>query len=453
MLVGREEQLASLQKIFGRLTSSIVVLYGRTGMGKTSLAREFMKNKDAFYYSAIPAAPEEARLFMANQVYGPSELNSYLTGYEDIFVGLTKENKVKKVIVIDEFNLIARSDKDFMESVLRMVNNQADYGRVMVILISSSVSYVEANKIKLFGKTSQMVSYMKLEELNFMDTMRFFASYSIEDCVRFYGLTGGVPQYIARLSKKQPFEENLCRNIFSGNSMLYRAGHECVQEELRETALYNTILGCLAGGMNKINDIYNYTGFGRDKISVYLKNLMERDIVEKVFSYDADGRESIRKGSYRIKPGFVEFWYKYMYPNQTALEEMEPAEFYETYVKDDLDSFMNEGFIRVCSEYMELLEEHGGLKLKTVRKSRVYEKDIRLDIIREDADGVSTVGFCDFSSHLLDVGDLERVRKSIREAGLNAASIYLFARSGFQDALKKVSREEENVVLVDIRDL
>lgn len=453
MLVGREEQLAALQKIFGKLTSSIVVLYGRTGMGKTSLAREFMKNKDSFYYSAIPAAAEETRLFMANSVYGPSELNGYLTGYEDIFAGLTRENKVKKVIVIDEFNLIAKNDTDFMESIIRMVTNQADYGRVMVILVSSSVSYVEGNKDKLFGKVSSLTTYIKLEELKFMDTMHFFASYSIEDCVRFYGLTGGVPQYIARLSKKQPFEENICRNVFSKGAYLLDAGHECVQEELRETALYNTILGCLAAGMNKINDIYNYTGFGRDKISVYLKNLMERDIVEKVYSYDASGKETIKKGSYRIKPGFVEFWYKYIYPNRTALVENEPADFYREYVKPELDEFMNEGFIRVCSEYMQLLEEHGGLQLKTVRKSRVYEKDVRIDIIREDDEGVCAVGFCDFSGEPMGRKVLENLRNSIREAGMNAAYIYLFARSGFDDALKKVSEEEENLILVDIRDL
>lgn len=453
MLVGREEQLAALQKIFGRLSSSIVVLYGKTGMGKTSLAREFIKNKDSFYYSAIPAAADEARFFMANCVYGPSELNGYLTGYEDIFVGLTKDNKVKKVIVIDEFNCISRNDSDFMESVIRMVKNQEDYGRVMVILVSSSISYVEGNKDKLFGKVSSITAYIKLEELKFMDTMRFFASYPIEDCVRFFGLTGGVPQYIAKLSKKLPFEENICRNVLARGTYLAEAGHESIREELRETSVYNTILGCLASGMNKINDIYNYTGFGRDKISVYLKNLIERDIVEKVYSYDVKGRETIKKGSYRIKPGFVEFWYRYVYPNQTALYEKENMDFYREYVQPDIDEFMNEAYIRVCGEYMQLLEEHGGMKIKTIRKSRVFEKDARIDIIREDEEGVSAAGFCDFSSKPMDVDALENLIESIKKAGLNAEYIYLFARSGFSDALKRVSRKEEKLILVDIRDL
>lgn len=36
-------------------------------------------------------------------------------------------------------------------------------------------------------------------------------------------------------------------------------------------------------GRNKLNDIHEYTGYGRDKISVYLKNLIAREIVEKYF--------------------------------------------------------------------------------------------------------------------------------------------------------------------------
>lgn len=453
MLVGRDEKLSALQKLYGRTSSSIVVLYGRTGIGKTSLVREFIKDKDHFYFKAIPATPNEARLFMANCAYGPSELNNFLTSYDDIFVGITKENKVKKVIVIDEFSYLAKSDEDFMKSITAMVTNQADYGRVMVILVSSSISYVEANKNIFNKELSSLTTFCKVEELKFMDTMRFFANYSIEDCVRFFAVTGGVPQYINRISKKQPFVENICRNILSSNSYLFESGHEFVKEELRETAIYNTILGCLAVGMNKINDIYVYTGFGRDKISVYLKNLMERDIVEKVYSYDVTGKESIKKGMYRIKPGMVEFWYRYMYPNMTALYEMSTEEFYKNYIEETITDFMTEGFIRVCSEYMELLEQHDGLKIETVRNSRVYDRDKRIDIIREDKDGVSVVGYCSFEDESIAVKDYNHLLESIDNAKLNAKYIYMFSKSGFTPELIAMSNKDENLVLIDIKDL
>jgi hypothetical protein len=454
MLVGREKELESMQKIFGRLFSSVVVVYGRFGMGKTALVREFIKGKDSFYFSALPAAADENRYFMANAVYGQSELNSYLTSYEDLFAGITKDNHVKKVIVIDEFLNIARTDPDFMESLVKVVKNQQDYGRVMVILVSSSISQIEGNKKKLFGKLSNMTSYIRLQELTYMDTMRFFANYSMEDCVRFYGITGGVPLYISKLNKKLTFDENVCVNILRRNAYLYETGYGEVKEELREVSIYNTLLGCLAMGMNKINDIYNYTGFGRDKISVYLKNLIDRDLVEKVYSYDRNGKKSIKKGSYRVKPGLLTFWYKYLYPNHNALLCEDCNEFYEKYVKPTFDSeFMQEAFVRVCSEFMQVMEEHGQLAIKTENCARVYENDKRIDIIRQDADGNCVIGLCDFSDNRMGVDVLEKLDLRTSEYEVKCEAVYLFSRKGFSQELRRIEEREKNLTLIEISDL
>ena len=59
----------------------------------------------------------------------------------------------------------------------------------------------------------------------------------------------------------------------------------------------SSILAALAAGKYKLNDIYAQTGFSRAKISVYIKNLIELDVVEKVFSFDALESRGYRKGS------------------------------------------------------------------------------------------------------------------------------------------------------------
>lgn len=454
MLVGREKELDSMQKIFGKLFSSVVVVYGKYGMGKTALAREFMKDKDSFYFSALPAAADENRYFMANAVYGPSELNSFLTSYEDIFAGVTKDNNVKKVIVIDEFLNIAKTDSDFMDSVVKMVKNQQDYGRVMVILTSSSISQVEGNKKKLFSKISNMTTYLKLEELKYMDTMRFFANYSMEDCVRFYGITGGVPLYISKLNKKLSFEENICLNVLRKNSYISEMGYGDVTQELRETAIYNTLLGCLSNGMNKINDLYNYTGFGRDKISVYLKNLIDRDLVEKVYSYDKNGKNSIKKGYYRVKPGFLTFWYKYIYPNYNALSCEESDVFYNSFIKDTIDAkFMQEAFVKVCSEFLQVMEEHEQLPIKTVQCGRVYDNDKRIDIIRKDKNGNCVVGLCDFSDDYMQIDILNKLEERKAEYEVKGIATYLFSKKGFSSELRQKADKDETLTLIEISDL
>lgn len=63
--------------------------------------------------------------------------------------------------------------------------------------------------------------------------------------------------------------------------------------------------------------MYAHTGFSRAKISVYLKNLMELELVEKVLP-----------GTYEICNAFVRFYFCFLFPHQTS-ERTEGSTFYE----------------------------------------------------------------------------------------------------------------------------
>ncbi|MFR6392129.1 MAG: hypothetical protein ACLUN0_03870 [Roseburia sp.] len=65
---------------------------------------------------------------------------------------------------------------------------------------------------------------------------------------------------------------------------MFHEAENYISIELRELSVYNTILAALASGNNKLNDLFLKTGFSRAKISVYMKNLMAFDVVEKVVS-------------------------------------------------------------------------------------------------------------------------------------------------------------------------
>ena len=52
MLIGRKEELAELSTRFDSGRFEMGVVYGSRRIGKTSLLREFIKDKDAFYFQA-----------------------------------------------------------------------------------------------------------------------------------------------------------------------------------------------------------------------------------------------------------------------------------------------------------------------------------------------------------------------------------------------------------------
>ena len=50
--IGRKSELSKLEEEYNR-DSSFVVIYGRRRVGKTTLIKEFLKEKTAFYFLAI----------------------------------------------------------------------------------------------------------------------------------------------------------------------------------------------------------------------------------------------------------------------------------------------------------------------------------------------------------------------------------------------------------------
>ena len=54
-MIGREDQLKSLNQNYSSSKSNLMILYGRHGTGKTTLIKEFIKDKKSFYYKAVAA--------------------------------------------------------------------------------------------------------------------------------------------------------------------------------------------------------------------------------------------------------------------------------------------------------------------------------------------------------------------------------------------------------------
>ena len=56
--------------------------------------------------------------------------------------------------------------------------------------------------------------------------------------------------------------------------------------------------------------------------------------------------------SYQIKDTFVNFWFKFVYPNLSNLS-LSPEEFYDTYIEKELDAYLERLFRRSAISYIK----------------------------------------------------------------------------------------------------
>ncbi|MBU5470105.1 ATP-binding protein [Falcatimonas sp. MSJ-15] len=454
MLLGRNTELQSLEDRYNSKENTITVLYGRKYIGKTHLLKEFVSNKSCLYYHARPASKIEQINQLKREVNELLESNIEDNTYEDIFIETAKIPSPVKLIIIEEFQNIAKYDDEFMEAVIALKNNRLYEGHIMIILTSSSIGWVENNMISHIGVNAlEINAFTKLKSLEFIEVVRMFPKYTVEQTVEVYAITGGIPGYLAQWDKDRTVIDNIAENYLADSSMMKYEGHSFVKEELRETSVYSTILGAIAQGMYKLNELHNYTGFGRDKISVYIKNLIELEIVEKVFSYDSEGKEHTKKGIYRIKDNYVYFWYRYIYPNMSRLEMLTGKEFYDRYISSTIDAFVEETFVNVALEYLELMNRINKLPVKIKRKGSWWGKSGNIDIVIEGEDGKHIVAICNWKEEVMTSAMYEEFLDTVALSEISPDYIYVFSKGAFDAQIKRIEQDNDNVVLVSINEL
>lgn len=451
MLLGRSQETKYLQNYFEREANQLIVLYGRENIGKTSFIMDFCKDKEYYYYLARVCSEEEQLCIWANECQNLSYSSRVEPDYLSIFTAITEKKCQKRIIVIDEFQNIVKSSASFMNELVKLIHNMWNNQPVMIVLCSSMSSWVENSMVSKIGAAAyEITGFLKMKELNFLDLVRRFPKYSIEQSIELYGIVGGVPGLWRYLSPNIGIKENICKTILKRGTILNQEAFQFISEELREPAVYHTLLYEIAAGKQKLNELYQMTGFSRAKISVYLKNLMELEIVEKVYSVDTDGRDNTKKGLYRIKNNLIYFWFRFVFPNLSFLEFMTEEAFYDRFIAPYLKEYAAFFFPKVCMEYLDILNQTGKLEIKYEKSGKWVGKVGTIDIVATDEEGNTLAGLCAFEHEQMRFEDYEWLLFCLEQAKLKTSLIYLFTIGGFDKRLEETALKNPSIRLVDL---
>lgn len=323
-----------------------------------------------------------------------------------------------------------------------------------MILASSSVQWIENQMVTEMGAFAARIdSFIKLKEFTFLEMVNRFPESTTEDCITIYSILGGVPEYLNYWNPKKSVKENIISLILEKDGILRKEAARFLKTSLRELPFYNTILSVLAEDEPKLNYLYNRTGFSRAKISVYIKNLIQIDVAEKYFSYEPKKKDSAMKGLYGISDQFIHFWYKFVFPNISALEIGEIETFYENYIKDKLSGFVEQTYGKVCREFLVLMNQYDKLPDKFESPQIFYGKEGVIPLIANGENGSLLVGICKWSIDPIGNDEFEELLKLVEQTGQEADYYYLFSKEGFTNELTVMAKGMDNIELIDLESL
>ncbi|MBH1940161.1 ATP-binding protein [Mobilitalea sibirica] len=451
MLVKRTAELKLLEKQYDSLQSNLVILYGRKGIGKTSLLTEFMEGKPSYYYAGVECENKMQLERINQQWMGSLSMDGLILDYHHLFLSMLRRQNQKAIIVLDEFHLIWRNNPEVLEAFIKLFDQNTPF---MLLLCSSSTRWVENEMVGSMGNFATFITaYLKLKEFTFVDFVNRFPKSSVENCIYINAILGGVPEYLNEWQESRSVKNNIIEIFLNKDSRLFTEPWQFLKQELREPAVYNTILAALAEGNRKLNDLHAVTGYSRAKIIVYLKNLIQLDVVEKLVPLGDEGRENAKKGLYRITDHFLGFWYRFVFPNMSRLLLGQGEEVYREKIEPNLTDYLGEYFADVCTEFLKLMNQHQRLSGNYLWWDRWYGKNGTIDIIAKEQNGNTLIGKCLWENRNMDIVDYEKLLSLSKEAGLKEDICYLFSKTGFSNELKSLVQGMDRVRLVGLEDL
>ena len=446
--------LKKLESLYEKAGNQLAVLYGRKDCRKEELLKSFVQKKKCFYYRCRQASAEDQIRMMGEEISRQYGVNLQKHTYDEFFNRIKSGDPTKLVVVIDEAQYVMKKDPGFFKSIVKLKMKRHYPGPVFIVLASSSIVWVEQDLKELVKEDAKRIdSYMKIEDLNFLELVRNFPELPVIECIRLYGAVGGVQGYLKQWDPGLPFKENICRLVLSEDGPLFDAAQNLIAAELRELSVYNTILSAIARGHNKLNDLFLATGYSRAKISVYMKNLSHFDVVEKVISFETGGWENAKKGVYQIRDTFVNFWFKFVFPHLSDLYLMTESDFYDRYIEGELDGYMNRYFRNVCMEYLMLLNQVGRTPFPIHKMGTWVGKTGNIDIIAQSTDRQNIVGFCNWDQPQMTMEMCEEMALSMSQARITSNHYFLFSATTFEPALQEYVKRDARFELIDMNEL
>ena len=456
MFVGRERELGWLEEQYRSGRFEMNILYGRRRVGKTALIREFVAGKKAIFFLATQAS-EETNLALFSravmQTLHPGMDLAPFSNFEAAFEFVAQAAQHERlVLAIDEYPYLAQSAQGISSRLQRVIDLYFKSSQGMIILCGSSMHFMEqqvlSQKSPLYGRRT---AQMKIMPFDFQECCAYFPGMKPQDIAVYYGITGGVAEYLSFIDPQETVDENVIRLYFEGRGRLYEEPGNLLHQELRDPRIYNDVLSAIAGGASKYNEIATAAALSTAGLNPYLKTLMELHIIKKELP---PGKQGSSKPIYRVDDGMYRFWYRFVRNGQQFVEIGQGARYYQDAVKPELPAFMGAVFERMVLEYMAQQNAQGKLPDMMREMGRWWGTDkekrqeVEIDFVGL-APRHTVLGEAKWRNEKMG----EDAYRALIEKGELLSGIkthFLFSKSGFSQGLKRLAEEDASLRLVAI---
>jgi AAA+ ATPase superfamily predicted ATPase len=365
----REKELELLSSIKDRseTNAQMTVVVGRRRIGKTSLLKKAIENEATALYLFVTRKnevliceefKEEIERKLEVKLFGS------FTHFKDQFHYLMELSEKKSfTLIIDEFQEFYSVNPSVYSEIQNIWDSYKGKSKINLILCGSIYSLMknifENSKEPLFARVTERIHLKTFNVITLQEILSdHYPKYKAEDLLAFYTLTGGVAKYVELLVNKKAFTlAKMLDEVFRENSLFIDEGRNVLIEEFgKDYATYFSILSLIASSKTSRSEIESIL-----EVSVggYLErmendfNLIQR--IRPIFS--KPGGRNIK---YAIVDNFLNFWFRFIYKYQSAVE-IGNFEYLRTIVERDYSTYSGKMLERYFTEKLTAIKNYSAI--------------------------------------------------------------------------------------------
>ena len=465
--IDRKQEVEELEARWHSGRVELFIVYGRRRVGKTELLLQFARSGDkrALYFLASQVTRQEhLRQFtelLRESFHDPLLETLVFNDWEAVLTYLAGQAQGERLLVVlDEFPYLCEAAPELPSVLQRFWDLRGRESGLFLVLCGSQLGFMEreilGEQAPLYGRRT---GQLRLRPLSFREAARFFPEYTPREQLTAYGMLGGMPAYLLRFDPKRSIRENLLQEMLQAQGYLYEEPHFLLRMELRDPKVYASLLGAIASGCTKLNEIAQRAGLTVQAASKYLGVLRELGLVEREVPLTARAPQRSKRGRYRLLDPYLNFWFRFIQPHASLIEAGQGELVYERFVMPFLDEYLGRIFEEVAREYLRLYGSKEQRLEPILQIGRHWGPDFEIDIVAEHADGSWSFGECKWTRRPVGLPILRKPQKNVQllpEQFHPSPKVryLLFSGGGFTEKLQRMARAgTDRVLLVSLEDL
>ena len=361
MFIGREKELGLLKDQLLSNKTSIVLIYGKKRMGKSSLITEASKDFDGtvINHLCVKSTYEGnlQHLYKSVSIMFGREEESF-NSLNDMFDYLKAQEK-NILLILDEYEYFKDSrKKDEVDAIFSNIISTLP-ANIKIILCGSyipSMTELLNEKSSLYGSFTLT---LRIDELDYLDASQFYPQLSLRDKIRFYSVFGGSPYVLSNLDYSKTLDENILNLLLDQNSILRTYIENVVLNEIQKNFDIR-ILEILSSSKKRYKEILNslcMTDTGL--LDKQLKNLINMETIEKTFPINK--KNDKKKQFYEIKENLMMFYFTFIFGNDPLISKFGKTTFYVNKIRENLDNFIQNRLCVIVRQFFTRQLKKGSL--------------------------------------------------------------------------------------------